>query len=124
MSVERGAALLEGHAPHPGEDGSRPSATAHGAPTRPTILGVDRTLRPRLLASPRPDQANLPRAGEVFRNPDLARTFRALSKGGIDEFYRGDLARKIAAYLESKAPSTGQRDPGEDGAAGGDEPLP
>ena len=43
-----------------------------------------------------------PRVGEVFRQPDLARTFRALGRGGSDAFYRGDLARRIAAYLQSK----------------------
>jgi gamma-glutamyltranspeptidase/glutathione hydrolase len=43
-----------------------------------------------------------PRAGEVFRQPDLARTFRRLAKGGIEELYRGGLAREIAGYLEAK----------------------
>ena len=48
------------------------------------------------------DGYRAPRVGEVFRQPDLARTLRTLSRGGTDAFYRGDLARKIAAYLESK----------------------
>ena len=43
-----------------------------------------------------------PRLGEVFRQPDLARTFRLLAKGGIDVFYRGEIARQIASYLESR----------------------
>lgn len=43
-----------------------------------------------------------PRLGEVFRQPDLARTFRAIASGGVEEFYRGDLARQLASYLESK----------------------
>ena len=43
-----------------------------------------------------------PRLGEVFRQPELAATFRALARGGVDEFYRGETARKISAYLESK----------------------
>lgn len=43
-----------------------------------------------------------PRVGEVFRQPDLARTLRRLAEGGRDEFYRGKLAREIADYLESK----------------------
>lgn len=38
-----------------------------------------------------------PAAGEVFRNPDLARTFRALQDGGADAFYRGEIARAIVA---------------------------
>src|SRR5262245_7387080 len=43
-----------------------------------------------------------PRAGEVFRQPELAGTLRALVQGGIEELYRGATARRIAAYLEEK----------------------
>src|SRR5215471_5846932 len=38
-----------------------------------------------------------PAAGEVFRNPDLATTYRALAGEGRDVFYRGDVARRIIA---------------------------
>jgi gamma-glutamyltranspeptidase/glutathione hydrolase len=38
-----------------------------------------------------------PRAGEVFRNRDLARTFRLLQQHGRDAFYRGEIARAIVA---------------------------
>ncbi|MBI5292353.1 MAG: gamma-glutamyltransferase family protein [Chloroflexi bacterium] len=41
-----------------------------------------------------------PAAGERFRNPGLARTFRAVAQGGKDAFYRGDIAAKIVATLE------------------------
>ena len=46
-----------------------------------------------------------PRAGEVFRAPDLGRTLRALGKGGIGEFYKGDVARRIAEHLRSRGSS-------------------
>jgi gamma-glutamyltranspeptidase / glutathione hydrolase len=36
-----------------------------------------------------------PAAGEIFRNPDLARTLRAIAKDGADAFYRGEVARRI-----------------------------
>jgi gamma-glutamyltranspeptidase / glutathione hydrolase len=36
-----------------------------------------------------------PKAGEIFRNPDLARTFRLLQKYGKDAFYKGEIARAI-----------------------------
>jgi len=39
-----------------------------------------------------------PRAGEVLANPDLARSLRAVAEGGAEEFYRGDLARRIVRY--------------------------
>jgi gamma-glutamyltranspeptidase / glutathione hydrolase len=38
-----------------------------------------------------------PRAGEIFRNPDLAASYRALAFEGRDAFYRGDIARRIVA---------------------------
>jgi len=41
-----------------------------------------------------------PREGEVFRNPALARTLRALAEGGRDAFYRGEIAEAIVAFSE------------------------
>jgi gamma-glutamyltranspeptidase/glutathione hydrolase len=43
------------------------------------------------------DQA---RAGEIFRNQDLARTYRMIAQGGRDVFYEGDIARTIEAYFK------------------------
>ena len=39
-------------------------------------------------------------AGEIFRNPDLARTYRAIAAGGRDVFYEGEIARTIEAYFK------------------------
>jgi gamma-glutamyltranspeptidase/glutathione hydrolase len=39
-------------------------------------------------------------AGEIFRNPDLARTYRAIAAGGRDAFYEGDIARTTEAYFK------------------------
>jgi gamma-glutamyltranspeptidase/glutathione hydrolase len=36
-----------------------------------------------------------PAAGELFRNPDLARTLRAIARDGADAFYRGEVAARI-----------------------------
>ena len=41
-----------------------------------------------------------PAAGQGFRNPDLARTYRAIAAGGRDAFYTGDIARTIDAYFK------------------------
>jgi gamma-glutamyltranspeptidase/glutathione hydrolase len=38
-----------------------------------------------------------PRAGELFRNPDLAASLRAIAETEGEAFYRGALARRIAA---------------------------
>jgi gamma-glutamyltranspeptidase/glutathione hydrolase len=36
-----------------------------------------------------------PGAGDIFRNPDLARSLRAIAAHGGDAFYRGEVARRI-----------------------------
>lgn len=41
-----------------------------------------------------------PRPGEVFRQPDLARTLRRIAKEGPDVFYKGDIARGIAEFYQ------------------------
>jgi gamma-glutamyltranspeptidase/glutathione hydrolase len=38
-----------------------------------------------------------PAAGQIYRNPDLAKTFRILQQKGRDGFYKGDVARAIVA---------------------------
>lgn len=42
-----------------------------------------------------------PGVGERFRLPKLANTLEHLARNGLDDFYRGDLARQMAADLES-----------------------
>ncbi len=41
----------------------------------------------------------IPEAGSRFRQPRLADTFEQLSRAGLDDFYRGDLARSMASDL-------------------------
>ena len=41
-----------------------------------------------------------PKAGEMFRNPDLANTLEAIAKGGRDAFYEGALTKVIVGYLQ------------------------
>jgi len=40
-----------------------------------------------------------PRVGEVFANPDLARTYRLIAEGGRDAFYEGPIAQAIEGYF-------------------------
>ena len=42
----------------------------------------------------------LPKEGKVLKQPALASTFARLIEAGLDDFYRGDLARSLAAGLE------------------------
>ena len=41
-----------------------------------------------------------PQTGQIFRNPDLARTYRMIAQGGRDVFYRGAIAKTIEAYFK------------------------
>lgn len=41
-----------------------------------------------------------PKKGDIFRNPDLARTLEALATGGRDAFYRGELMRTMVSFCE------------------------
>jgi gamma-glutamyltranspeptidase/glutathione hydrolase len=41
-----------------------------------------------------------PEEGEVFRNPDLARTYKLIAQGGRDAFYNGPIADTIEAYFK------------------------
>jgi gamma-glutamyltranspeptidase/glutathione hydrolase len=42
-----------------------------------------------------------PVAGQIFRNPDLARTLRLLQSKGEDAFYKGEIARAIVAKSQA-----------------------
>ena len=42
---------------------------------------------------------DVPKKGEMFRNPRLANTYEAIAEGGRDAFYKGDIARAIDAYM-------------------------
>ncbi len=41
-----------------------------------------------------------PRVGEMFYSKDLAKTFKAIAKGGAEEFYKGSIAKKIVKFSE------------------------
>lgn len=40
-----------------------------------------------------------PKTGDVFKNPNLANTYRLIAKGGRDAFYKGEIAAKIDSYM-------------------------
>ncbi|NBD37194.1 MAG: gamma-glutamyltransferase [Verrucomicrobia bacterium] len=46
------------------------------------------------------DGERAPAEGEIWRNPDLAATYKTLAEKGRDAFYEGDLARRMASFLE------------------------
>ncbi len=48
-----------------------------------------------------------PEVGSVFRNPQLARTYRMLGKHGMDMFYRGPIAEQIARVAQDPPTTAG-----------------
>lgn len=40
-----------------------------------------------------------PKTGDIFRNPNLANTYKKIVAGGRDAFYKGDIAKTIDAYM-------------------------
>ncbi len=46
-------------------------------------------------------EGRAPRKGEIFRNSRLADTYEKLAEEGRDVFYRGEMAREIADYMQA-----------------------
>lgn len=76
----------------------------HGFPVSPIIAsswrGLERSREPSTRAALLLDGERAPRAGEVFRNPDMARSFRLIADHGRDAFYKGPIAEAIVAYSD------------------------
>ena len=77
-----------------------------GFPVTPIIAGgwkgSEKSLReyPESRATYLVDGERAPEVGEVFRNPKIAETYRRLGRDGGDAFYRGAIAKEIAAFSE------------------------
>ena len=70
---------------------------------------------PILLADPEAAKTFLPAGrplsfGAMFRNPDLAWTYRQIAENGSDAFYRGEIARRIVAGLEQRGSAMASAD--------------
>jgi gamma-glutamyltranspeptidase/glutathione hydrolase len=76
----------------------------NGFPVSPIIagawLGLERNQEPSTRAALLLNGERAPRAGDVFRNPDLAHSFRLLAEHGRDAYYRGPIAEAIVAYSD------------------------
>lgn len=79
-------------------------AAEEGFAVTPVIARDWRNAARKLARDPEAARVYLPapRAGEVHRQPDLARTLRAIAEGGADAFYRGPIARSIAACVQAR----------------------
>jgi gamma-glutamyltranspeptidase len=69
----------------------------------PTSIAVGRGFLERYAEAARIylPGGKVPRPGDRFFNKDYAATLRAIAKDGADTFYRGEIARRIAADMEA-----------------------
>ncbi|HSD68595.1 MAG TPA: gamma-glutamyltransferase, partial [Woeseiaceae bacterium] len=63
------------------------------APSRSHYPGFQETFMPG---------GKAPVKGQIFRNPRLADTYEQIAKDGRDAFYKGDIARRIDAYMREQ----------------------
>lgn len=50
----------------------------------------------------KPNNGKMPGEGEIFKNPNLAATYRKIATGGRDEFYKGETAVKITDFIQEQ----------------------
>ncbi len=62
--------------------------------------GVERQLKTSLNGVEMTIDGRSPNPGEIFRNPGLARTLRAIAGGGKRAFYEGEIAEAIASTIQ------------------------
>jgi gamma-glutamyltranspeptidase/glutathione hydrolase len=62
--------------------------------------GADRQLKSALNGGELLLDGRAPRAGEIFRNPGLARTFKAVAEKGASGFYQGQIAESIVSVIK------------------------
>jgi gamma-glutamyltranspeptidase/glutathione hydrolase len=43
---------------------------------------------------------DVPKKGDVFKNPNLANTLEKIAKGGRDAFYKGEIAQTIDTFMK------------------------
>jgi gamma-glutamyltranspeptidase/glutathione hydrolase len=52
----------------------------------------------------------IPKFGDIFKNPMLARSYRQIAEGGADAFYRGEIAERIVAKSDELGGYMAMRD--------------
>lgn len=57
---------------------------------------------PNVLETYTVDGEHPPQKGQIFKNPGLATTYRALAERGRDAFYKGAIARTIANFIKDQ----------------------
>lgn len=75
-----------------------------GAPVSPLVAYLWAQGEPHLRQGPYAEEmlfrGRPPHAGEIWRNPTLARTLRAVANGGAEGFYTGRIAEAVCAVVQ------------------------
>ena len=64
------------------------------------IEGAERQLKSAPNGRELTIDGRAPKAGEIFSNPGLARTFEAIARGGASAFYQGEIAEAIVSVIK------------------------
>jgi len=62
--------------------------------------GAERQLKSGLNGHELTIDGRGPNAGEIFRNPNLARTFKTIAEGGASSYYQGAIAEAIVSVIQ------------------------
>jgi len=78
---------------------------SEGFPVAPiTSYSWQRGVERQLKSAPNGHELTIdgrgPRVGEIFRNPNLARTFEIVARGGKSAFYQGEIADSIVSVIK------------------------
>jgi len=88
------------------------SYSREGFPVSPVIArswSVDAKKYPTLAKTFTPDGKPL-RFGDIFKNPDLARFFELIARGGAKAFYQGEVAERIVKFSREHGGRLSMRD--------------
>jgi gamma-glutamyltranspeptidase/glutathione hydrolase len=72
--------------------------------------GVERQLKNASSGEELTINGRAPKPGEIFKNPGLARTLRAVGEGGAKAFYEGEIAEAIARAVRNAGGLLSERD--------------
>ncbi len=86
------------------------AAAEQGEPVPRVIAGMWETSETPGFAACFLPGGSAPREGEIFRNPALARTYRAIADGGRAAFYEGPVAEAIDAFSRAQGGSLSKAD--------------